>query len=62
MTEQRSLGAFDHIISFQPYRRYLPDEPGRDDGPPAIDLIYGNTADHFADHLAWIETLVDRAA
>lgn len=46
----------------QPYRHYLPDEPGRGDGSPAIDLIYGNTADHFADHLAWIETLVAKAA
>jgi hypothetical protein len=46
----------------QPYGHYLPDEPGRGDGPPAIDLIYGNTADHFAEHLSWIETLMNKAA
>jgi hypothetical protein len=45
----------------QPYRHYLPHEPGKGDGPPAIDLIYNNTADHFADHLTWIETLVTKA-
>ena len=43
------------------YRHYLPDEPGEDDGPPAIDVIYGNSAHHFAEHLNWIETLVGRA-
>jgi hypothetical protein len=24
------------------------------DGPPLINLLYGNTADHFAEHLAWL--------
>lgn len=43
----------------QPYRHYLPDEPGEGDGPPAINVIYGNSAHHFAEHLAWIEALVD---
>jgi hypothetical protein len=42
----------------RPYRRYLPDEPGEGDGPPALNLIYGNTADHFAEHLEWITALV----
>lgn len=39
------------------YRHYLPDEPGDGDGPPAINVIYGNSAGHFAEHLAWIEAL-----
>jgi hypothetical protein len=43
------------------YRHYLPDEPGEGDGPPAINVIYGNTAHHFAEHLTWIEALVGRA-
>jgi hypothetical protein len=43
------------------YRHYLPDEPGKGDGPPAINVIYGNTAHHFAEHLTWIEALVGRA-
>ena len=45
----------------KPYRHYLPDEPGEGDGPPAINLIYGNTAHHFTEHLAWIEALVNKA-
>ena len=41
----------------KPYRHWLPDEPGEGDGPLAIDLLYGNTAEHFAEHLGWIEAL-----
>jgi hypothetical protein len=39
------------------YRHYLPDEPGDGDGPPAMNVIKGNSASHFAEHLAWIEAL-----
>ena len=42
----------------KPYRHYLPDEPGEGDGPPAIDVVYSNSAHHFTEHLAWIEALV----
>jgi hypothetical protein len=45
----------------QPYRAYLPDEPGEGDGPPAIKVVYGNSGHHFAEHLAWIEALVKQA-
>lgn len=41
----------------KPYRHYLPDEPGEGDGPPAINVVYGNTAHHFLEHLRWIEAL-----
>ena len=44
------------------YRHYLPDEPGEGDGPPAIDVVNGNSARHFAEHLAWIEALVNKAS
>jgi hypothetical protein len=40
------------------HHEYLPDEPGDDDGRPAFDVIYGNSASHFTQHLAWIKTLV----
>ncbi len=40
------------------YRHYLPDEPGEGDGPPVINVIYGNTADHFREHQTWIDVLV----
>ena len=42
----------------KPYRRYLPDESGEGDGPTAYDLIFGNTAGHFADHRGWIAKLL----
>ena len=45
----------------QRYRYYLPDEPGDGDGPPALDVVYGNSAHHFAEHLAWIEALLGEA-
>lgn len=43
----------------KPYREYLPDELSDRDDSPIIDLIYGNTAYHFTEHLGWIEGLVD---
>jgi hypothetical protein len=42
----------------QRYRHYLPDEPGEGDGPLAIDVVYGNSAHHFAGHRRWIEALL----
>ena len=42
----------------KPYRRYLPDEPGVGEGPPAINVVYANTAEHFAEHRVWIKALV----
>ena len=45
----------------KPYRQYLPQEPGEGDGPLAINVIYGNSAQHFTEHRAWIEALVGRA-
>ena len=42
----------------KPYRDYLPDEAGEGDGPPVINIVYGNTAGHYAEHLVWIEALV----
>jgi hypothetical protein len=41
----------------QPYSYYLPDEPCEGDGPPVINLIIGNTLNHFTDHLEWIKAL-----
>jgi hypothetical protein len=42
-----------------PYRHYLPAEPGEGDGPPAMDVVYGNSANHYTEHLPWIQALVD---
>ncbi|MDW8327599.1 MAG: hypothetical protein RMK99_13640 [Anaerolineales bacterium] len=41
----------------KPCRHYLPDEPGAGDRP-AINVVYGNTAHHFAQNLGWIQALV----
>ena len=41
------------------YRHYLPEEPGEGDGPPALNVIYGNSAHHFAEHLPWITAIVE---
>ena len=43
------------------YSYYLPNEPGEDDGRPASDVIYGNSADHFAEHLGWIRSLAGKS-
>ncbi|MCB9149853.1 MAG: ClbS/DfsB family four-helix bundle protein [Caldilineaceae bacterium] len=42
----------------KPYSHYLPNEPGDGDGPPAINVIYGNTVHHFQEHMRWIASLV----
>lgn len=46
----------------RPYTHYLPDEPGDGDGPPVINLVYGNTAHHFRTHQAWIEEMLAAAS
>jgi uncharacterized protein (TIGR03083 family) len=43
------------------YRHYLPDEPGEGEGPPAMDVVYTNSAHHYAEHLDWIEALVGKS-
>lgn len=45
----------------KPYHHYLPDESGSGEGPLIINVIYSNSANHFAEHLTWIETLVANA-
>ena len=41
----------------KPYSHYLPNEPSENRERPAINVIYGNTAHHFAEHLGWMQTL-----
>jgi hypothetical protein len=42
----------------KPYAYYLPDEPGEDEGPPAMRVVYGNTTYHYREHQAWIEEML----
>ena len=42
----------------KPYAYYLPDEPGEDEGPPAMRVVYGNTTHHYREHQPWIEEML----
>jgi len=42
----------------KPYTHYLPDESGEGQGPPAINLIRGNTTEHYREHQEWIEDML----
>ena len=42
---------------YKPYGAYAANE-GAKDGPPVINYINGNSAEHYAEHLPWIEALV----
>lgn len=42
-----------------PYRHYQPDvDIGTDGGRPVVDWIGGNTYEHYAEHIGWIDQLV----
>lgn len=41
-----------------PYNHYLPDEPGDYGDAPAINVVYGNTAHHFGEHLGWFKEML----
>jgi uncharacterized damage-inducible protein DinB len=43
---------------FRTYSHYQPDEPGEDSGAPVLGWIADNSYEHYAEHQAWIETLV----
>jgi hypothetical protein len=40
-----------------PYCRYLPDEPGEGEGPPAIEVVSGNSWEHYGEHLEWMRAI-----
>ncbi len=39
---------------------YHPEDTGERDERPIIGMIYGNSANHFREHQAWIESLVSK--
>jgi hypothetical protein len=41
------------------YSHYLPGEPGEETGAPIVGWIVGNTYEHYREHLAWIEALIE---
>lgn len=46
-----------------PYNHYQPNEP-RDpaDNRPVVDWVAGNTYDHYAEHIGWINQLIESRA
>ena len=54
----RQLQPLTDVDLQKPYRHYLPEEPGEGDGPTALNVIYGNSAHHFVEHLPWITALI----
>lgn len=42
----------------QPCRRYLPDEPGQLGDRPVVNALYANSAQHFREHMNYIQALV----
>jgi hypothetical protein len=44
----------------RPYRDYPPETPASD-RRSVMDLVRGDTSEHFSEHLAWIKTLVENA-
>ncbi len=44
----------------KPYRHYLPDEPGGETNRLAIDVVYNNSANHYREHLPWIEAIAQQ--
>jgi hypothetical protein len=46
----------------RPYSYYLPKEPRERNNVPVINFVYGNSAEHFSEHLDWIQALADQGA
>lgn len=46
----------------RPYAYYLPKEPRENNNVPVINFVYGNTAEHFNEHLDWIQALAAQSA
>ncbi len=55
------LSQLDESQLSKSYRHFLPDEPGDGDGPPAMEVVFGNSAGHYAEHRGWLREWVERA-
>ena len=42
----------------KPYSHYLPNDAGERDNDPVLFKIHSNTANHFNEHLGWIQSLI----
>ena len=59
---QRLRGMSDADLQLT-YNHYQPSEPrDPDDDRPVIDWVGGNTYDHYAEHIDWINQLIESSA
>ena len=46
-----------------PYNHYQPNDPrSESDNRPVVDWVAGNTYDHYAEHIEWINQLVEKSS
>lgn len=53
------IEAMNDVELSRPYRNFLPANSKDEDDRFMIDVIHGNTAGHYEEHLEWIERLVN---
>ena len=51
------LGTMNDQDLSKSYRHYLPDEPIEGPGRSAYQVVDGNSANHYAEHLPWIKAI-----
>ena len=54
-----ALGGLTDADLSKTYSHYQPDEPGEDSGEPILKWVAGNTYEHYAEHHAWLQALVE---
>ena len=55
----KRLGQMSDADLQLPYNHYQPEEPkDPDDNRPALDWVAGNTYEHYAEHMDWMNQLV----
>lgn len=59
----KRLGSMSDADLNLPYNHYQPNEP-RDEGDnrPALDWVAGNTYEHYAEHIQWINQLIKESS
>ena len=55
----RKLGTLSDADLQRPYNHYQPNDPhDASDNRPVVDWVAGNTWEHYAEHIGWINQLV----
>lgn len=59
----RMLGGMSDADLQLPYNHYQKNDPRRDDdNRPVVDWVSGNTYEHYAEHIGWINQLAERSS